>query len=110
MYIYEKVRARNFARAWGFAQCAMALPVLLGVPMSGNLLKSSSTSSILSTNETLTFEFSGYMNLWSGNPKSGYYLSVASLVAGCLSLTLVDLHKRRIRRRRKNRARSVPSK
>ena len=36
MYIYEKVRARNFARAWGFAQCAMALPVLLGIPLSGN--------------------------------------------------------------------------
>ena len=35
MYIYEKVRARNFARAWGFAQCAMALPVLLGIPLSG---------------------------------------------------------------------------
>ena len=35
MYIYEKVRARNFARAWGFAQCSMAIPLLLGAPISG---------------------------------------------------------------------------
>ena len=35
MYIYEKVRARNFARAWGFAQCAMSVPVLTGIPLSG---------------------------------------------------------------------------
>ena len=32
MYIFEKVRARNFARAWGFAQFAMALPTTFGVP------------------------------------------------------------------------------
>ena len=37
MYIYEKVRARNFARAWGFAQCSMAIPLLVGVPISGKL-------------------------------------------------------------------------
>lgn len=35
MYIYEKVRARNFARAWGFAQFSMAIPNLFGVPISG---------------------------------------------------------------------------
>ncbi|QQP50299.1 Monocarboxylate transporter 10like, partial [Caligus rogercresseyi] len=33
MYIYEKVRARNFARAWGFTQFAMAVPNLIGVPL-----------------------------------------------------------------------------
>ncbi len=37
MYIYEKVRARNFAKAWGFAQFAMALPNFLGIPISGEL-------------------------------------------------------------------------
>lgn len=36
MYIYEKVRARNFARAWGFAQWTMAIPNLIGVPVAGN--------------------------------------------------------------------------
>lgn len=35
MYIYEKVRARNFARAWGFAQFAMAIPNIFGIPVSG---------------------------------------------------------------------------
>ena len=37
MYIYEKVRARNFARAWGFAQFAMAVPLFFGVPITGIL-------------------------------------------------------------------------
>ena len=37
MYLYEKVRARNFARAWGFTQCSMALPLLVGIPISGKL-------------------------------------------------------------------------
>ena len=32
MYIFEKVRARNFARAWGFAQMAMGIPTLVGIP------------------------------------------------------------------------------
>ena len=39
MYIYEKVRARNFARAWGFAQFSMALPNLIGIPVTGESLK-----------------------------------------------------------------------
>ena len=38
MYIYEKVRARNFARAWGFAQFAMALPNFFGIPISGKTI------------------------------------------------------------------------
>ena len=37
MYIYEKVRARNFARAWGFAQFSMAIPNAIGVPVVGYL-------------------------------------------------------------------------
>ena len=35
MYIYEKVRARNFARAWAFAQFAMGVPNLIGSPAAG---------------------------------------------------------------------------
>ena len=38
MYIYEKVRARNFARAWGFAQFSMSLPNMFGVPISGKYI------------------------------------------------------------------------
>ena len=33
MYIYEKVRARNFARAWGFAQASSSLGILVSVPI-----------------------------------------------------------------------------
>lgn len=40
MYIYEKVRARNFARVWSFAQCCMSVPNLVGIPASGKLLSS----------------------------------------------------------------------
>ena len=35
MFIYEKVRARNFARAWGFAQFFMGLTTLPGITISG---------------------------------------------------------------------------
>ena len=35
MFIYEKVRARNFGRTWGYAQFAMGLPTLVGVQVSG---------------------------------------------------------------------------
>ena len=33
MYIYEKVRARNFARALGFAQSSTAIPTLVSIPL-----------------------------------------------------------------------------
>lgn len=36
MFIYEKVRARNFNGAWGFAQFVQSVPILVGVPLSGN--------------------------------------------------------------------------
>lgn len=39
MYIYEKVRARNFARAWSFAQMAMGLAILIGLPLAQTLGK-----------------------------------------------------------------------
>lgn len=35
MYTYERVRARNFARTWGFVQCSQAIPIAIGVPISG---------------------------------------------------------------------------
>lgn len=35
MYTYEKVRARNFARTWGFVQCSQAIPTAIGVPITG---------------------------------------------------------------------------
>lgn len=31
----ERVRARHFTKTWGFVQGAEAIPVLLGVPITG---------------------------------------------------------------------------
>jgi hypothetical protein len=39
MFTFEKVRARNFPRAWGFVQCSQAIPVAIGVPFSGRHYK-----------------------------------------------------------------------
>merc|ERR1712001_278448 len=39
MYIYEKVRARNFARAWSFTQMAMGLALILGLPLAAFISK-----------------------------------------------------------------------
>ena len=76
MYLFEKVRARNFAQAWGFVQCSQALPLWLGVPITG------------------------YINIGCDN-KAGYYFSGVCILAGAASLSLVDLHKQNMRRRRK---------
>ena len=38
LYVYEKVRARNFARAWSFAQFAMSIPSFFGIPIAGESL------------------------------------------------------------------------
>jgi len=36
VYTYERVRARHFPRAWSFVQCAQAIPLAIGVPLTGN--------------------------------------------------------------------------
>ena len=33
MFIFDKVRARNFNRAWGFLQVSQSLPLLFGMPI-----------------------------------------------------------------------------
>lgn len=74
MYTYERVRARNFARAWSFVQCSQALPVAVGVPLAAWL--DGPQSSLRA----------GYV--WGG---------VCSLLGGAL-LVFIDLHKRRVKR------------
>ena len=37
MYVYQKVRARNFAKAWGYVQCSQALPNMFGIPLAGSI-------------------------------------------------------------------------
>ncbi|GFY53472.1 monocarboxylate transporter 12 [Trichonephila inaurata madagascariensis] len=34
-FVFEKVRARNFARAWGYVQGSQALPLAFGMPITG---------------------------------------------------------------------------
>lgn len=72
MYIYERVRARNFARAWGFIQCSQAIPIILGVPIAGYLSVTGS--------------------------KAGYYFSSSCVLLGSFSLFFIDLHRRRVSR------------
>ncbi|XP_055525949.1 monocarboxylate transporter 12-like isoform X2 [Wyeomyia smithii] len=79
MYTYEKVRARNFARAWGFVQFSQAIPIALGVPISG------------------------YMNE-GGSGNAGYYFSSACTVVGSLLMFLIDLHRRNVSRHKHTRA------
>uniref|UniRef100_T1J6X6 Major facilitator superfamily (MFS) profile domain-containing protein n=1 Tax=Strigamia maritima TaxID=126957 RepID=T1J6X6_STRMM len=74
MFTLERARARFFSRAWGFVQWAQAVPVLIGVPISG------------------------YINDSSYGPKSGYYLSCTFTLAGASSLFLLNLYKRSVRR------------
>jgi len=78
MYIYEKVRARNFARAWSFTQMAMGLALVIGLPL----------SSVIT--QTL-------------DPQSnvGYYFSATCVVLGGICLSFVDMHKKRLRKKRR---------
>ncbi|XP_022166266.1 monocarboxylate transporter 10 isoform X2 [Myzus persicae] len=77
MYTYERVRARNFARTWGFVQCSQAIPIALGVPISG------------------------YINIGYGS-KSGYYFSSACVLLGSLTMFFIDLHRRNVARHKHN--------
>ena len=75
MFVFEKVRARNFARAWGILQMSQSIPVLLGVPIAG------------------------YINSGCGT-KTGYYFSGATIVIGSFIMFLINLHKSQLRRRK----------
>ena len=74
MYIYEKARARNFAKAWSFVQCSAAIPNCLGVPIVG------------------------YINVGFGT-KAGYYLSATCVLIGSVTLFLIDVHKRTMQKK-----------
>ncbi|KZC11886.1 Monocarboxylate transporter 14 [Dufourea novaeangliae] len=63
MLALERLRARHFARAWALVQAAEALPILLGVPLTG------------------------YMNAYI--PRVGYYACTLSSLCGAALLFLV---------------------
>ncbi|KAK9303602.1 hypothetical protein QLX08_004764 [Tetragonisca angustula] len=79
MYTYERVRARNFARTWGFVQCSQAIPIAIGVPISG------------------------YMNINYGG-KAGYYFSSTCVLVGSFTLFFIDLHRRNLSRHKHTRS------
>ncbi|KAG7209529.1 hypothetical protein KM043_015611 [Ampulex compressa] len=63
MLALERLRARHFARSWALVQAAEALPILLGVPLTG------------------------YMN--ENSPRVGYYACTLSSLCGAALLFLV---------------------
>jgi len=75
MFVFEKVRARNFARAWGILQMSQSIPVFLGVPIAG------------------------YINSGCGN-KTGYYFSGGAIIIGSFIMFLVNVHKSQLRKRK----------
>ncbi len=107
MYIYEKVRARNFARAWGFAQFAMAVPLFFGVPITGISSLISMKNSIIRWDSQ--FYVSGYINGGLGE-KRGFHFSGFFVVAGALAMILIDVHRKNLRKRRRLRHKRALSK
>ena len=75
MFVFEKVRARNFARAWGILQMSQSIPIFLGVPIAG------------------------YINSGCGL-KTGYYFSGGSIVIGSFIMFLINVHKSQLRKRK----------
>ena len=78
MYLFEKVRARNFANAWGFVQFSQGVSILLGVPITG------------------------YINDLCGC-KMGYFFSAVCVLSGGLMMTFIDIHKKINRAKRQRR-------
>ena len=78
MYLLEKVRARNFANAWGFVQFSQGVSILLGVPITG------------------------YINGVCGC-KMGYMFSAVCVLTGGLMMTFIDIHKKINRAKRRRR-------
>ena len=99
MYIYEKVRARNFARGWGFAQFAMSLPNAFGLMLSGNfkrvtLQHKRAFRACIPTSEYLSNTY---------GERAGYYLCGLSVILGCTVMSFIDVHKRNLRKRNRKR-------
>ncbi|XP_054163328.1 uncharacterized protein LOC128961148 [Oppia nitens] len=76
MFIYEKVRARNFNRAWGYVQFCQSIPTIVGIPISA------------------------FLNDHFGD-RSGYYMSSLCIALGSLVLFFIDAHKKRVAKKRK---------
>nr|XP_042910585.1 monocarboxylate transporter 10 [Parasteatoda tepidariorum] len=76
-FTFEKVRARNFSRAWGFIQCSQAVPMLVGVPLTS------------------------YFNHENGD-RAGFYFAIVCIFVGGMLLFFIDVHKRNVKRQKSN--------
>lgn len=68
MLTMERIRGRHFTKVWGFVQGAEAIPVIVGVPVTG------------------------YINQQA--PRAGFYFSTAATLAGAFLLFFVGYSKR----------------
>ncbi|XP_028041504.1 monocarboxylate transporter 4-like isoform X2 [Bombyx mandarina] len=68
MLTMERVRGRHFTKVWGYVQGAEAIPVIVGVPVTG------------------------YINQQA--PRAGFYFSTAATLAGAFLLFFVGFSKR----------------
>ena len=64
MFVFQKVRARNFARAWSLLQMSQSVSVLAGVSLSASL-----------------------------SPASAHLLAATAVISGSLCLSLLNLHR-----------------
>lgn len=100
MFVYQRVRARNFARAWSFIQASQALPLVCGIPLAGNKLSFVFHLSVCAffhhrrrTQLSFNFKFLvGYLSSEFGQ-EAAYYTSSAFVLIGSLALFIIDLRK-----------------
>lgn len=78
VYIFERVRARNFAQTWSFVQFSQGIPIVLGV------------------------SFAEYLNQYA-NEKCGYLFGFAMVLCGSILLFLIDMHRRTVSRHKHTR-------
>lgn len=97
MYIYERVRGRNFSKAWGFIQWSQAIPIIIGVSLAGTIKSLICVTLRISTKLNNRNCFAGFLNNTYGD-RMGYYFSSSCVFLGSLILFVVDLHKRSIAR------------
>jgi hypothetical protein len=76
MFVYQKVRARNFSHVWSYIQCSQAIPHLVGVNLTG------------------------YANSVSSS-KAAFYFSAACVLLGSIILFGINIHKSILRSKRK---------
>ena len=100
MYIYEKVRARNFARAWGFAQSSMGLPILVSVPLLSMYLFFIIIPRLKRISIDTVFFYLAWIND-NGPSHAGYVMSAAFVILGSLVMVLIDVHKKNLREKRR---------